>query len=41
MRMTLTIPTWLIIWAIGLGVGVILLFAALGLYVLYVAFRRG
>jgi hypothetical protein len=40
MRMTFTIPTWLIYSAIGLGATAILLLAVLGAYVLYaVAFR--
>lgn len=39
--MTITIPAWLLYSAIGLGATVILGLAALGVYVLYVAFRRG
>ena len=38
--MTLTIPTWLIYSAIGLGATIILSLAILGVYVLYVAYRR-
>jgi hypothetical protein len=39
--MTFTIPAWLFYSAIGLGGTVILSLAILGLYVLFVAFRKG
>jgi hypothetical protein len=39
--MTITIPAWLVYSAIGLGATVILSLAALGVYVLCIAFRRG
>ena len=39
--MTITIPAWLFYSVIGLGATVILSLAALGLFVLFVACRRG
>ncbi len=39
--MTITIPAWLFFSAMAVGAAWILCLAALGVYVLYVAFRRG
>lgn len=39
--MTITIPTWLLYSAIGLGATVILSLAILGAIVLLVAYRKG